>query len=104
VSNHKAIGRDLKAEADKYREAQAALSAAISAGRFGAHGWPMVPSKRWPGEEMLACPKCAGSNITMTVAYGPGGRLGDTGATDIIRCNDCGHADYKPAEPMGRTR
>lgn len=61
----------------------------------GAHGWPMVPSRAWVGELTLACPKCGSSNFLMTVAYGPGGRLGSPGATDILRCKSCGHTDYK---------
>lgn len=66
----------------------------------GAHGWPLVPSVRFPGESALSCPACGSLNITMTVAYGPGGRLGDPGAHDIIRCGDCGHQNMKPSKPM----
>lgn len=68
--------------------------------RIGAHGWPLVPSTAFPGELTLACPKCGSTNVTLTVAYGPGGRLGDPGATDIIRCEACKQADYSPAKPM----
>ena len=66
----------------------------------GAHGWPLVPSVRFPGETTLACPKCGSTDVYLTVAYGPGGRLGDPGATDIIGCNACGHRDYKASKPM----
>jgi DNA-directed RNA polymerase subunit M/transcription elongation factor TFIIS len=68
--------------------------------KTGAHGWPLVPSTHFPGEQALACPKCSSTHVTMTVAYGPGGRLGDPGATDIIRCESCKHADYKAAKPL----
>lgn len=69
--------------------------------KTGAHGWPLVPSTAFPGELTLACPKCGSTNVTLTVAYGPGGRLGDPGATDIIRCETCHHADYKPELVLG---
>ena len=68
--------------------------------KTGAHGWPLVPSTKFPGEHTLACPNCGKSNITMSVVYGPRGRLGDPGAHDTIKCNDCGHHDMKPSKPM----
>jgi hypothetical protein len=66
----------------------------------GAHEWPFVANPNHPGEPMLACPKCGKSKISMTTAYGPGGRLGDPGAHDIIRCFDCGYQDMKRAKPI----
>ena len=64
----------------------------------GAGGWPLVPSKAFPGEYTLSCPKCKTTNITMTCRYpvygtGPGGRgrLGDHGTRDVNRCNECGY-------------
>ena len=67
---------------------------------IGAHGWPLVPSDKHPGETMLACPKCGLSSITMGAqwpVYGTGangrGRMGDPGARDVITCNACGHSE-----------
>jgi hypothetical protein len=68
----------------------------------GAHGWPLAPSKHFPGELTLACPQCHSTDIMMTVAYGPGGRLGDPGATDIVACQTCGHRSYQPAKPLNK--
>jgi hypothetical protein len=65
--------------------------------RTGAHGWPLVPSKRFPGELTLACPKCGSTDIVFTGAYGPGGRLGDPGGHDIVRCRSCKHQSMKPS-------
>lgn len=63
----------------------------------GAHGWPLVPSVKFPGETMLACPSCGESNSTLGTAYaayGTGsrgqGRLGDPGSMSVITCNSCG--------------
>jgi len=64
----------------------------------GKHGWPLVASERFPGEQTLACPKCGSTRITMTVEYpfvgsGPGGRgrLSDVGTRDKTICEACGH-------------
>jgi hypothetical protein len=63
----------------------------------GANGWPLVPSKAFPGEQTLACPRCKSTNVTMTVRYpirGSGpmgrGRLGDVGTKNVNRCESCG--------------
>jgi hypothetical protein len=63
----------------------------------GKHGWPLVPSPHFPGEQTLACPKCGSTDLTLTVEYpfngtGPGGRgrLGDYGARDKTICRGCG--------------
>ena len=70
----------------------------------GKHGWPLVPSTRFPGERTLACPDCSSTNITLTVeypAYGSGpcgrGRLGDYGARNKTICNGCGKTAYAQA-------
>lgn len=64
-------------------------------GPTGLLGWPLVPSKRFPGELTLACPQCLSTNVTMTLApggrgTGPGGqwRMGDP-SRDLNRCEDC---------------
>lgn len=64
----------------------------------GKHGWPLVPSTRFPGETTLACPQCASTDITLTGAYGPGGRLGDPGGHEITRCNACRHQALSPSK------
>jgi predicted RNA-binding Zn-ribbon protein involved in translation (DUF1610 family) len=75
----------------------------------GAHGWPLAPSKRFPGETTLSCPACGSVNITLGVEYpryGTGskgqGRLGDRGAMDYVKCEECGKTDWKAAKEMGR--
>jgi hypothetical protein len=60
----------------------------------GAGGWPLTPSLRYPGELALTCPWCGSQQITLTVAYGPGGRLGDPGAHDIVLCESCKRRDF----------
>ena len=67
------------------------------AGDTGAGGWPLVPSKTFPGEKTLACPRCGKTNVTMTVAPGAGGtgpggrwRMGDRGGQELNICNACG--------------
>lgn len=69
----------------------------------GAHRWPLVPSKAFPGELTLACPKCESTDVTLTIApgaYGTGPcgrwRMGDQGGSDLIICNACGRRDFKP--------
>jgi hypothetical protein len=64
----------------------------------GAGGWPLTPSLRHPGELVLACPQCLSLDVVMTVAYGPGGRLGDPGAHNVNRCKACGFYSLEPAE------
>jgi hypothetical protein len=68
------------------------------AGAHGAHGWPLVESKAFPGELTLSCPKCKSTNVTQTVAYGSGGRLGDPGASDLLVCGGCGHRSVRPSK------
>jgi hypothetical protein len=75
--------------------------------QMGAHGWPLVPSKAFPGELTLACPKCGGTEILLTGSYGfPGtgpngrGRLGDRGGLDVIRCETCKHEHTKPSRAL----
>jgi hypothetical protein len=68
----------------------------------GAHGWPLVPSKRFPGEQTLGCPRCMSHDVTMSVQYpvrGSGpmgrGRLGDLGSREYAECQTCGmHSLY----------
>lgn len=69
----------------------------------GALGWPLVPSKIYPGETTLACPKCGSTNITLSGVApfrgtGPGGRrrMGDQGWRDVNRCNACKHETSAP--------
>lgn len=64
----------------------------------GAHGWPLVPSKHFPGEKTLACPECGSTDVMLTTQYGspgtgPGGRgrLGDPGSKDVAICQNCKH-------------
>lgn len=64
----------------------------------GVCGWPLVPSRRFPGETTLACPKCGSLDVTMTIrpgAYGTGPgnswRIGDQGGHDLNVCNVCRH-------------
>lgn len=71
----------------------------------GAHGWPLAPSMRFPGETTLACPKCGSIDITMGTQYaryGTGrkgqGRLGDPGAVEYACCNACGQSNYKASK------
>lgn len=59
-----------------------------------------MPSTNFPGELALACPKCYSRDVTMTVIYGPGGRLGDPGATNVNICNYCNYRGYEAATPM----
>lgn len=61
----------------------------------GAAGWPLIASTKSP-ELLLACPKCYGTDVTMTVKFtgigtGPGGRhrMGDP-CKDANICNGCG--------------
>jgi transcription elongation factor Elf1 len=61
----------------------------------GAHGWPLVPSKAFPGEQTLTCPVCGSTNVTLSVIYGPSGRLGDPGSLNTITCESCGKRDYE---------
>ena len=67
--------------------------------KTGAHGWPLVPSTRFPGEQQLACPKCGASEYVMSslgagFGSGPGGRhrMGDN-FIPVITCKACGHRD-----------
>lgn len=68
----------------------------------GAHGWPLVPSPRFPNETTLACPDCGSTDIKLSVLYpshGSGpcgrGRLGDPGSLNTITCGQCGKRDYE---------
>ena len=74
---------------------------------YGAHGWPLIESKRFPGELCLSCPKCHSRNILMTVDYpvrgtGPDGRgrMGDYGTQDVLKCEDCLHTSRKLAKRL----
>lgn len=65
--------------------------------RTGAGGWPLVPSKTFPGENTLACPKCGSTNIVMSTVRvgrgtGPRGRtrLGDV-SMESLQCKKCGN-------------
>ena len=49
----------------------------------GRGGWPII-------DGALCCPVCLSTNITFTGRYGPRGRLGDPGAWEINKCEDCG--------------
>lgn len=73
----------------------------------GAGGWPLVPSKMWPGEKSIACPKCGSLDVTMGGSYpvrgtgaGGRGRLGDAGGLDTNTCNDCGFSGSTPSKPI----
>jgi predicted nucleic-acid-binding Zn-ribbon protein len=72
----------------------------------GAGGWPLVPSKRFAGEQTLACPKCGSTNVNMGVHYGPGGRLGSPGASGYNKCLDCKYTEHysMPKWNPGNTR
>jgi hypothetical protein len=66
--------------------------------RYG--GWPLTPSKRFPKETALECPKCGSQNITLTGhgtgrGTGPGGRhrLGDPSVSYAL-CESCGAKGY----------
>lgn len=73
-------------------------SAQADAGQqAGAGGWPLVPSKLFPGEMTLACPKCKSTNVMMMVAPSGRGtgpmwrsRMGDPGSSELNICQDCG--------------
>lgn len=65
----------------------------MSAQRFGAHGWPLVPSTRWPGENALACPDCGSTRVVLYGIPGWDGRMGSPGTGNGIRCKDCGKRD-----------
>lgn len=65
--------------------------------KTGAHGWPLVPSTHFPGELTLACPACGSLDISLSVIYGPGGRLGDPGSLNTITCKSCGKREYESA-------
>jgi DNA-directed RNA polymerase subunit RPC12/RpoP len=63
----------------------------------GALGWPLVPSKAFPGEQTLACPQCGSTHITLfSVPAGSGSgyhgahRFGDN-YRSAIRCEQCKH-------------
>jgi hypothetical protein len=58
--------------------------------RLGVHGCVLAPSPHFPGESCLSCPKCGGTDITLTGAHGPGGRLGDPGGHSWAQCGSCG--------------
>ena len=68
-----------------------------SAPKVSGFGWPMVPSKAFPGELTNGCPTCGSTDVTITGAYaarGTGpcgrGRLGDPGGSSWLLCNGCG--------------
>lgn len=63
-------------------------------------GWPLTPSKVWPGETALTCPACFSQDVTIKTepgAFGtaPGGRwrMGDRGGRDVAVCK-CGNKGY----------
>jgi hypothetical protein len=67
-------------------------------GKAGVLGWPLVPSRAYPGESTVACPACGSRDIDLTVLPGAGGtgpggrwRMGDNGGKDLNRCRACGH-------------
>lgn len=67
-------------------------------GKAGALGWPLVPSRTYPGESTLACPDCGSRDVALTVlpgarGTGPGGRwrMSDGGGKDLNECNACGY-------------
>lgn len=60
------------------------------------HGWPIVDDPSAMDGRALVCPQCGSNQVTMTVQYGPGGRLGDPGASDILICRSCGNRSVKP--------
>ena len=69
----------------------------------GRGGWPILKgaSTAFPGEDALACPKCLSTHVTMSVRYGPGGRLGDPGSRETNKCENCGHQHwFKPNHEM----
>jgi len=64
----------------------------------GAHGWPLVPSQRFPGERDLICPACGSARVTL--GSSPGGRgsgprgrwrMGDPGGAAYAECGNCRH-------------
>jgi hypothetical protein len=73
--------------------------------RSGYGGWPLVPSKNFPGETTIACKACGSTDVKLTGCYGypgtgPGGRgrLGDPGGLDWAECSACkarGYASQK---------
>jgi predicted nucleic-acid-binding Zn-ribbon protein len=74
--------------------------------KTGAHGWPLVPSVRFPGEQALSCPKCGGTTITLFsvgagIGSGPGGshRFGDN-YRSAIRCESCKHQEISTEVSM----
>ena len=69
----------------------------------GAHGWPLVPSTHFPGEQTLACPACGSTSVVLTsmgsgAGSGPGGRhrFGDN-YLPVIECRACGKRDIGKA-------
>jgi len=105
---------DVQAEYDRLlrgggTEGQAAWGALhardlIPEASTGAHGWPLLRSKTYPGETTLGCPACLGTNVTMGASYaatgtglGGCGRMGDPGSREWVRCNDCGRTATKEA-------
>lgn len=71
--------------------AKTTLTLDVEENMTGAHGWPLVPSTCFPEEHTLACPRCGSTNITLSVQYGPGGRLGDPGTVEYASCEGCKH-------------
>lgn len=67
-------------------------------------GWPKVPSLTFPGETTLSCPQCGSTSIEMGADWGPGGRMGDSGATSYIRCKGCGYITRAASGPLMASR
>lgn len=66
----------------------------------GAFGWPLVPSKRFPKEESLSCPRCGSTDVVLSTY----GKLGDPQSGNTIRCKKCGLSDSKPARNPKKAR
>lgn len=66
--------------------------------KTGVCGWPLVASIHFKGELTIGCPRCASTDVTLTILPGPFGtgprgiwRMGDYGGKDLNICNACGH-------------
>lgn len=59
----------------------------------GAFGWPLVPSKRFPKEQTLSCPRCGSTDVVLSTY----GKLGSQQSGNTIRCKKCGNSDSRRA-------